>query len=546
MKRITVLLLLVCFAVLMTASSVFAMTESFRSQATAGLFGSDDDDAADNIADPVDVIRKFPKWELLTRFSNILNPAGASSDKIFEYGSGDRDSSTPSRTFYGLMGSSEWFETNLGMPINFAISYERTGGRTPLLDVTTGGLGDPAYDSTLVTSANGDGYDDGEGGAMEFTDRTAYSNTAFTETNFTVGYKVSPELHAGLNWKHNSDNSTYVNEGDLDDGTDTTSYGNGLAGNTLTLDANDIFVASARFAVNDDVHVRGDLTLGYHREQDNRAETFATQASVITGAPSDMDATKAGNQTLPGSKEVEINASGDSSKSEVKVTSGANGLIFGLSGKVYYFPLNKGQITSKLSYLYQGGAVSKVENYVNEASNYDDTFTFTGTRSHHTFGWDTRKNIELEKFNVRLGLKYTYDSLTDSGKSKVEADDTATTGEYETDTTSTKAVDHTWSFPVGAELTLKENWTLRVGCEHIVVLSTDTAIMTGDIETNTVTKTASRSTNYTYGVGYNWSENLKLDINAFLEEPSDATKSNASIFDLGTYRNLAISATVIF
>jgi hypothetical protein len=311
-----------------------------------------------------------------------------------------------------------------------------------------------------------------------------------------------------------------------------------LSGDTLTLDANDEFKLSARYAVNDDVHVRGDLTLGYHREQDNTADY-----TVFVAAPAPIFA---GAATLPGTTEVEPSAGGASSKTEMNITSSANGLIFGLKGKVYYFPLNKGQLTSELGYHYQGGAVSKTEQYVNEALNVDDTFTFSGTRSNHTFSWDTRKYIELDKLNVRMGLKYTYASLTDSGKSKVEADDTATTGEYETDTTTTKDASHTWSFPIGAELGIKENWTLRVGAAHSVVLSTHTDIMTGDIETNTVTNTASRSTNYTYGVGYNWSENLKLDVNAFLEEPADATKSNASILDLGTYRNLSISAALIF
>jgi len=530
MKRFTVLLMVVGLAVLLTASTVSAMEDSFRSQATAGLFGGNDDDAADNIDDPVDTIRKFPKWVLLTRFSNILNPAGSTSDKIFEYGLGDRDSSTPSRTFYGLMGSSEWFETNLGMPVNFALSYERTGSRTPLLDVTTGG-----FDTTAaaVTSANGDGY-----AAGEFTDRNLYLNSAFTETNLTVGYKVNDQLQAGVNWKHNSDNSTYVNNGEFDNATNVTTYGNGLTGDTLTLDANDEFKLSARYAVNDDVHVRGDLTLGYHREQKNMANYFDGTGGT--------DMTLSGS-AFPFTAESEPSAGGASSATELNVSSSANGLIFGLKGKVYYFPLNKGQLTSELGYRYQGGAVSKTEQYVDESANIDDTYTFTGTRSHHTFGWDTRKHIELDKLNVRLGLKYTYDSLMDSGKDKAEADDTATTGEFDNDTSSNKEVHHTWSFPIGAELGIKENWTLRVGCAHTVDLRTDTAISTGDIETNTVTKTASRSTSYTYGVGYNWSENLKLDINAFLEEPSVAgTTDKASILDLATYRNLAISAALIF
>jgi len=527
MKKFTVLLMLVCLAVVFTASSVFAMTESFRSQATAGMFGADHDDAADNIRDGVDVIRKFPKWVLLTRFSNLLNSAGSSSDKIFEYGSGDRDSSSPSRTFYGLMGSSEWFEINLGMPINFAISYERTGSRTPMLDLSD--------ETALVSTANGDGYTEGE-----FTDRRMYATSASTETNFTVGYKVNEQLQAGLNWLHNSDSTSYVNDGDLDDGTTTSSYGNGLAAQvgTLTLDANDEFMLSARYAVNDDVHVRGDVTLGYHREQDNHAIYFDGEANAITGT----------SEEVPGSVEVEDNVSGASNKEEVTVTSSANGLIFGLAGKVYYFPLNKGQITSKLAYRYQGGAISHVEGFIDEASNIEDTFTFTGSRSEHTFSWDTRKNIDLDKINVILGLKWQRKSVTDSGKSKVEADDTATTGEFETDTDVTKDITHTWSFPVGAELVLKEKWTLRVGYEHDVNLLTHSEVTTGDVETNTVTNSASRSTNYFYGVGYDWSENLKLDVNAFLEEPAMGygESNSASILDLKTYRNLAISASLIF
>jgi hypothetical protein len=524
MKKFTVLLLIVGLAVVLTASSVFAMTDSFRAQATAGLFGSNDDDAADNFDDPVDVIRKFPKWVLLTRFSNLLNPAGSSSDKIFEYGAGDRDTSSPSRTFYGLMGSSEWFETNLGMPINFAVSYERTGSRMPLLDPSTGDL---AFDSTAVTSVTGD--DSG------FTDRQAYLNTAFTETNFTVGYKVNDQLHAGVNWLHNSDNSTYANDGELET-TDTFTYGNGLAGTTLTLDANDVFLANARYAVSDDVHVKGEVALGLHRGQDNYATEFESEADAITG----------GTGGLPGSIEADTAAT----KSEVSVKSSANALIFGLKGKVYYFPLNKGQITSELGYRYVGGAISKEEINTEEGgvNEYEDTYTLTGTQTQHTITWDTRKYIELDKINVRLGLKMTRSSDTISGKEKLETD--VTTGvsphtDYETDLSTMKNVTWTWGFPVGAELTLKEKWTLRVGADHKVNLLTDSVVTTGDFERSEVTQTASRSTAYTYGVGYDWSENLKLDINAFLEETAPSSQ-NQSILDLATYRNVAISAALIF
>jgi len=539
MKKFTVLLMLVCLAVVFTASSVFAMTDSFRGQATAGMFGSNDDDAADNIDDPVDVIRKFPKWVLLTRFSNLLNPAGSSSDKIFEYGAGDRDSSSPSRTFYGLMGSSEWFETNMGMPINFAVSYERTGSRTPLLDPETGDL---AFDSTAVTSVTGD--DTG------FTDRKAYLNTAFTETNFTVGYKVNDQLQAGVNWLHNSDNSTYVNSGELEGGTpvDTMTYGNGLTGNTLTLDANDEFKLSARYAVNDDVNVRGDVTLGLHREQNNYADNFASEADTITGNES---STQSG---LPGTKSLDNADTTD----EVSVKSSMNALIFGLKGKVYYFPLNKGQITSELGYRYQGGAYTKEEtNTVDDGTNdYEGKYTLSGSQAQHTITWDTRKYIELDKINVRMGLKMTRSSSTITGKTKMETDVNAgvapSTGgyangtDYETDSTIIKNVTWTWGFPIGAELTLKEKWTLRVGCDHKVNLLTDSVVTTGDYESNTVTQTASRSTAYTYGVGYDWSENLKLDINAFLEDTQAPSTGNQSVLDLATYRNLAISAALIF
>jgi len=525
MKRFTALLLIVGLAVLMTASSVFAMTDSFRDQATAGMFGGNDDDAADNIDDPVDTIRKFPKWVLLTRFSNILNDAGdGSSDRIFEYGSGDNDSS-PSRTFYGLMGSSEWFETNLGMPINFAVSFERRGGRTPLLDTTSGGL---AFDTTAVTSADGDAYDDGEGGALEYTARQAYQSTAMTETNFTVGYKVSDQLQAGLNWKHNSDSTTFVNSGEMDDGTNTFTYSNGLVGDTLTLDANDEFTLAARYAVNDDVHVRGDVTLGYHRGRENTQDAYSPLSSVVGSG-------------LPGG--IETDNGTDSFLNELKIVDTRNALIFGLAGKVYYFPLNKGQINSKLSYRYQGGAVSHVETRTNEATDVEDEYSLKGTNSKHTLTWDTRKHIELDKINVRLGLVMKRDSDTTSGKGEVQNNgDAFDVAEQDGETVTIKNITWTWGFPIGAELTLKEKWTLRVGCAHNVELSTDSYITEG---INTVTKGADRSTNYTYGVGYDWSENLKLDINAFLEETASGSE-NQSILDLATYRNLAISAALIF
>ena len=50
-----------------------------------------------------------------------------------------------------------------------------------------------------------------------------------------------------------------------------------------------------------------------------------------------------------------------------------------------------------------------------------------------------------------------------------------------------------------------------------------------------------RSTEYKYGVGYAWSENLQIDINAFLEGGEDQ-----DVWDLATYRELAVSAALIF
>lgn len=538
MKRLTVLLMVVGLAVLMTASSVFAMTDSFRGQATAGLFGANDDDAADNIDDPVDVIRKFPKWVLLTRFSNLLNNAGSTSDKIFEYGGGDYDSTTPSRTFYGLMGSSEWFETNLGMPINFAVSYERTGEREALLD-------DSEIGST-VSTADGDGFGDATNG-VEFADRRNYQNTAATETNFSVGYKVNDQLHAGLNWNFVSSKTTYVNDGERTDtvvataAETTTTYENGLASDVLTLDRENTFKGNARYAVSDDVHVKGEVVLGLYQSQDNTPmDVFgAYNASVINTSGFDTD--------LPYSVEVE-DAAGTVKKS-LEVTSKGNGLIFGLKGKVYYFPLYKGQVNSELGYSYKGGPISFEETYTvdNGTAETEDKATLTGTSTTHNFTWDTRKYIEVDKLNVRLGLKYGYTSVTESGKLEIDFDNPAA-DDPSTDLVE-KTATHKWSFPIGAEMALKENWTLRVGAAHSVSLATRTVNYEDDIgETNTTTQSDTRTTSYTYGVGYDWSENLKIDVNAFLMEPAQAngSTSRASILDLATYRNLAISAALIF
>jgi len=525
MKKLVVSLMLVSMMAF-ACSSLFAMTESFRNQATAGLFGTDGDDldAADNIGDGVNVVRKFPKWVLLTHFSNLLE----TREKIF-----DESSSNSPNTFYGLMGSSEWFETQLGMPINFAVSYERYGSRMPLL----GTDGDLSNATDAVSELDGGNYDASTPGT-NFDVRKAYVNYGMTELNITAGYKMADDMAAGLNWKHDADKARYYNEGKkttvASNGDETTTeYGTGTADSALAGSSEDTFNLTAWKKIDEDWAVKGYVTLGYGKSVNNTAsadELSLLGVSTVDGLPFKMD--------------VDNPGSAPDTSEELNIVDNQSGLIFGLAGKVYYKPLYKGNINSKFAYKYKGAGISREVKYTTDDGAGNDSelkLTRTGTHSIHNLDWMTKRTIELDNLNIILGLGWNRNS-----------DSQATTDKYDDGTNDDEVkstigvVTNTWKFPIGAELKMKEKWTLRVGMKHQVALSTTTN--TDNNEVTSKTHADSRSTSYKYGLGYTWSENLQLDVNSFLQEPAQVSSADgrSSILDLATYRNLAISATVTF
>lgn len=135
-----------------------------------------------------------------------------------------------------------------------------------------------------------------------------------------------------------------------------------------------------------------------------------------------------------------------------------------------------------------------------------------------------------------------------------------------------------YSVPVGAEIKLGQKWTLGVGTKYImtktatketyrygmtdtvtVVTPADTAVaatttygktMPATSQTSGTSYAESHAVQYTYGVRYEVNKNLTLSCNAFLDTGANgaavANGPRAQIFDLDTYRLLAIQAVFHF
>ncbi len=132
-----------------------------------------------------------------------------------------------------------------------------------------------------------------------------------------------------------------------------------------------------------------------------------------------------------------------------------------------------------------------------------------------------------------------------------------------------------YSVPVGIEIPLSKKWTFRAGTEYVMtkketteettttVTYTQTTATPGNGEsaqpTDTVANPQPSSTKsvyteedhdvyYTYGVQFDATPSLTIACNAFLDTATAASagNSNASIFDLDTYKSLSLSAAFKF
>ncbi|MFA5780201.1 MAG: hypothetical protein WC947_08685 [Elusimicrobiota bacterium] len=131
----------------------------------------------------------------------------------------------------------------------------------------------------------------------------------------------------------------------------------------------------------------------------------------------------------------------------------------------------------------------------------------------------------------------------------------------------------TYRVPVGIEIPLSKKWTFRAGTEYIMTktetTSEDTNVNDVGNQTTTatpgnaqtavtnsavadpvsetsVTRTEAHAVNYTYGVQFDATPSLTIACNAFLDTAGAGTLSNASFFDLATYRTLSLSAAIKF
>lgn len=136
---------------------------------------------------------------------------------------------------------------------------------------------------------------------------------------------------------------------------------------------------------------------------------------------------------------------------------------------------------------------------------------------------------------------------------------TITTGEEIEDSTRTI----TWAIPVGTVIGISERWNFKAGALYTKELTKRT-IISKDKNVNDITVVTplggatttsystpvvneekesiiygeSSSTYYSYGIEFNYNENLKIECNAFLDTPGAG-----SILDLASYRSLVLSAS---
>ncbi|MCS7228004.1 MAG: hypothetical protein NZ839_03455, partial [Endomicrobia bacterium] len=143
-----------------------------------------------------------------------------------------------------------------------------------------------------------------------------------------------------------------------------------------------------------------------------------------------------------------------------------------------------------------------------------------------------------------------------------------------------------YSVPLGMELAVGKKWTLRFGTEYVMTKTQNTSIAKRQrsiettvrvdtdpnnakttsttysenldpIETKTVSYTESHNVSFSYGVQFDVNKNLSIACNAFLDTNQNKgvdtngdgiidTYQKASIFDLDTYRLLAIQAIFKF
>lgn len=138
----------------------------------------------------------------------------------------------------------------------------------------------------------------------------------------------------------------------------------------------------------------------------------------------------------------------------------------------------------------------------------------------------------------------------------------------------TETVTLSYSVPVGIEIPLSKKWTFRAGTEYVMTktettterttnqktqttvatpvlgetaqASTTETDLTGPEYTKSIVRTEDHDVFYTYGVQFDATPSLTIACNAFLDTAGAGTFSNASIFDLATYRTLSLSAAIKF
>lgn len=133
-----------------------------------------------------------------------------------------------------------------------------------------------------------------------------------------------------------------------------------------------------------------------------------------------------------------------------------------------------------------------------------------------------------------------------------------------------------YSVPVGIEIPLSKKWTFRAGTEYVITkteiteetvngveygtitatprggaVETGTAVTTNPTSTKSVYRSEQHDVFYTYGIQFDATPSLTIACNAFLDTNSLAATdasgtSNANFFDLATYRQLSLSASIKF
>ncbi|MDI6640788.1 MAG: hypothetical protein QME68_00545 [Elusimicrobiota bacterium] len=180
-------------------------------------------------------------------------------------------------------------------------------------------------------------------------------------------------------------------------------------------------------------------------------------------------------------------------------------------------------------------------------------------------------NTDLNDF-TKIETNYTNKTSYDDGLPENNPGEfTQTETRNDSRTGKNETVTMKYYVPIGVEIPLSKKWTFRAGTSYIMTktqrtvttkqnYSISTTVHTpaggsptttytenyDPLETKTVTYAETHTVSYSYGIQWDINKNLTVACNAFLDTNPNTGDNKATIFDLDTYRLLAVQAIFKF